>query len=182
MQKRLALSLWFGSGLVLLSGLSGANTVAQDRWDQRALTRPEAVSAWLQANPHNSADQRIAQRYQEMGVKAQKRGNWSSASKAFGESALFFPSPRALVGNADNHLRDLSGVRARNKDTSKTRDDLAWALAMYRSALVADAQLKLLSAAELAQLKADEACLDAHLNAGAPAAECRPAQLYRARP
>ncbi len=185
MQKRLALSLWFASSIILLSGSSGASTTAQERWDQRALAKPEAVSAWLRENT-KTADRLTAQRSLEFGIKAQKQGRWPVASKAFGDSALFFPTPEALIGCADNQLRDLSGVRAREKDTSKTKDDLAWALAMYRSALAAEAQLKLLSAPALAQLKADEVCLDAYLKAtnpsGAQGAACRPVKLYAVRP
>jgi hypothetical protein len=178
MQKRLARSLWCASSLILLSGLLGAGTPAQGEWNQRALSQPEAVSAWLQANTQ-TADRRMAQLSFEMGMKAQKQGRWSPAVKAFAESALDFPTPAALVGYADNQLRSLSSVRARNKDTSKAKDDLASALALYRSALAADAQLKQLAAPALAELKADEACLDAHLKAdGKQAAACRPVQIY----
>jgi tetratricopeptide (TPR) repeat protein len=176
MEKRLARSLWCASSLILLSGLSSAGMPAQLR--QEALGQPDTISAWLQANA-KTADRRIAQRYQEMGLKAQKKGNWSSASKAFGESALFFPTPTALVGCADNHLRDLGALRTRQKDTSKAKGDLASALALYRSALAADAQLNELTAPALARLKADEACLDTHLKTGAPQSPtCRPVRLY----
>ncbi|MBK6973753.1 MAG: hypothetical protein IPH26_12685 [Sterolibacteriaceae bacterium] len=201
MTKRLALLLWFASGSGLLCAppsAMGSGAVRSPNpsfsLDQSALSQPDTIAAWLKQHA-TTADRRTAQRYFEMGVSAQKQGNWSRAAKAFGESALFFPTPAALKGYGDSLLRDLASVRARNRDTTQSGADLSRSLAVYRSALAAEAQLKMLSAPALAQLRADESCLSEHLakadattttamtparsaDRPAPASECRPLALY----
>ena len=185
MEKRWALSTWFASLLILFCGFARAGELAQDRWDQMALDKPEVVSAWLKENA-KTADRKRAQVFFDEGTKYEKKGHWSMAVKSFGASALYFPTPMALIGDADNTLRSLSTVRARQKDTSKSKSDLEWALGTYRSALAAEEQLKMLSAQDLAQLKADEACLDTYLKAPSlpipKDAACRPLKLYAHSP
>jgi hypothetical protein len=159
--------------------------------DQTALTEPETISNWL-AQHAATADRQTAERYFDVGVKAQNQSNWSRAAKAFGESALFFPGPAALQGYADNTLRDLGKLRRRTNDDTQAVADLSRALKIYRSALAADAQTRTLTAPVLAKLKADEACLDKHIAKGAgkgaerttaamlseAGAQCRPLLLY----
>lgn len=200
MASQLARSLWFASalGLFCASRVAIGNGAAETpisllALDQTALTQPDTIAAWLKQHA-KTADRRTAQRYFEIGVKAQQQGHWSRAAKAFGESALFFPTPAALRGYGDNLLRDLASVRARTKDTAQAGADLSRSLAVYRSALAAEAQLKVLPAPALAQLRADEACLSEHVAkrgtttttataspkpADLPASACRPLALYR---
>lgn len=181
MEKQLARSMWFASFFILFSGLATAAEVEKDQLDQRALMNPEAVTKWLEKNA-KTADRKFAQITLEYGVKAEKQGNLSAAVKSFGESALSFPAPMTLIGYADNTLRMLSHVRTREKDTSKVKSDLSAVLGIYRSALAAEEQLKMLSIQALAQLKADENCLDTYLKAPSlpisKNAACRPLKLY----
>ena len=182
MDKQLARSMWFASFFILFSGLATAAEFEKNQLDQRALMNPEAVTKWLEKNA-KTADRKFAQITLEYGVKAEKQGNSSAAVKSFGESALSFPAPMTLIGYADNTLRMLSHVRTREKDTSKVKSDLSAVLGIYRSALASDTQLKLLSGSALAQLKADEACLDAFLKKDKSpippiSTECRPLNLY----
>lgn len=172
------------SSFALAVVLSGTAVAAPAALDQDALTQPQAVAAWLRAHA-KTADRGVAQRYFTMGLEAQRQGNWSRASKAFGESALFFPTPAALTAYADNQLRSLSRVRAREKSgASEAAGDLKQALSLYRSALAADQHLALLSPTAAARLKADESCLSQHLESAAerkagPAGPgaCRPVEL-----
>lgn len=181
MEKRLVRSKWFASFLIVFSGLTSASELTENRWDQMALDKSQVVSAWLKQN-EKTADRKRAQLFLDEGAKYEKKGDWSGAVKGFGASALYFPTPMALSRYVDNKLRSLSNVRARNKETGKYQSDLEWAIATYRSALAAEEQLKLLSAQELAQLKNDEACLDAYLKDPRwpipKDTACRPLKLY----
>jgi hypothetical protein len=178
--------MWCLSGFALVAALSGGAVVAPTALDQDALTQPQVVTAWLKAHA-KTADRQVAQRCFAMGLQAQRQGNWSRASKAFGESALFFPTPAALTSYADNQLRNLGRVRARERiGAHEAAADLKQALNLYRSALAADQDLRMLSPSAAASLKVDEACLSQHLEQAAgretPAGDadaCRPVELYK---
>ncbi len=190
MVKKLALSLPF-SGVFLFGPPQAAMASAGDNpsmsLTQESLSEPATITAWLQKN-EQTADRRIAKRYFDLGVAAEKHSQWSRAVKAFGESALFFPAPNALVKYADNSLRDRSKVRRHQVDKGipDMIPDLQHALAVYRSARAANAALKSLSASAVNQLEADEACLGAYVDAALQKKEavapkqkkCRPLALY----
>ncbi len=185
MERQLARSKWFASGWFAACGLAVAAGVEPPYLHRDDLENPQAIAAWLDKYAA-TANKRAAQIEFARGEAYQKRRYWSAASKAFGESALAFPTPAALVARTDNRLRGLAEIRVREKETTHARDDLAGALPVYRSALAAEGRLRMLSASALAQLQADEACLNAHLEANTASTwtpqTCRPLSLYTAPP
>jgi len=181
--------------MVLTKGANGREP-ADVSLSQASLAQPDEVVAWLKKNAR-AADQTSAQRYLAMGQDAQKKGNWSRAAKAFGESALLFPSAAALKGYADSLLQALGALRRSQEpaaaDLARVHADLSLLLSLYRSALAAQAVVSSLSRAEVARLQSDERCLKSYLtpikgqstgatDAGsgtlAPDSTCRPLRLY----
>ncbi len=180
MPRPSAWCLW----LVSVLAISGAQ--AQDTCRQH-LTMDEAgnatfVSAWFE-RAKLVGPCKDALWFYEQGLRDKKRRNWSGAAKAFGESMIRFPGPRALWEYADAEIRMLAAVRAKDKSVaSHILPDMRYALNFYQSALAADRALKALLPPESEELHRNSNCVAEYLASGASRSHCQPLQNYRGMP
>lgn len=179
MARLLALSLWFASVFVLPGCNAQESTKATKLLTESEAGNAEFVSRWL--TQHRAANQKEAQRFLQQGEREKQRGNWSGATKAFGESMIRYPSPQALAGYAEAELRMLGAVRARDKNMNEhVAVDVKHALAFYEAALSANTVLGTLPAQEVEQLRKNVDCLKANLAAANKQPGCAPLERYMA--
>lgn len=146
MPKQLVRSLWFASALLLPCACAFGDDPPV--LGQSDLKKPAAVSQWLKENGA-IADKARAKAMFGAGVKAKEQKRFGPAAKAFGESAIYYPTPEAIREFADAELLTLGGIRERNKDRKwQKKSYLSSALSLYQSALAADSVLRTLSAEE----------------------------------
>jgi len=144
---------------------------------QEALSKPELITGWLKQNA--AADRRDADWFFKTGVKAMTDRRWSLAAKAFGDSALRFPTPQALMEYADAWLHMLHEIRSSPGNAPVAAEpDLAHAEKIFRSALAANALLNSLNAREKEQTEQDATCLASYIQSHVET-DCRPLHLYR---
>ena len=145
------------------------------------LEQPAQVSAWLKQHAAN-ADKQTAKEMYQFGLKEMKRNSYDSATKAFGDSAIRFPTPQALNAYADARLRGLGGIREHNKNRSEHLDrDLRHVESIYRSALASDATVPAMSEQERVQTKAYLDCMVAYRRDRSGVATCPPLAAYGLR-
>lgn len=158
------------------AGFAAADSPATLQQDD--LKNPDVISSWLKTNG-SAADRRQAEAFFRQGAKAKAKHKWGLAAKAFGESALQFPSPTSLTEYAEAKLHELSDIRVRDKTVVKYKhSDIATVEALLRSALASDAVLNTLSVQDKQQVRQDSECLAAFLQSGANQEDCRPLQVY----
>ena len=116
MAKLSAWSLWFCSVAALFGTVvfASGSAALPKHLEQRELTDPVIVTAWLKANSAK-ADKVFANQIFEHAVKEKKRKAWGPAGKGFCESALFYPTPSALSECANAVTRSLGSTRSREK-------------------------------------------------------------------
>lgn len=137
------------------------------------------VTEWLNSH-HGSVDGALSGDFYAKGSEASRKGNWSLATKLFGESMIRYPTPQALLGYIDAELRMLGQVRKRNNNTELfIDDDMKYARGFYESARAANAILKTLSEPEAKQLQQNIDCLTQYQETrNDEARECLPLQRY----
>lgn len=178
MAKLSAWSLWSASVLVLLSASALGDAPPPKPLEQKELSDPALVSAWLKANGA-TADRAQAERFFNSGLKAKKMSSWGPAVKGFGASAVFYPAPKALIEYANASLRSASAIRVREKTVvQKSKVDMAYIESIYRSALASDAILNTLSVSEKEEARQNADCLAAFVQTEKMQADCAPLQTY----
>lgn len=180
MEKLSVWSLSFVSVVAFFSAgvLASESTPLPKSLEQRELTDPARVAAWLKDNA-TTADKAFARRFFDHALKDKKRKAWGPAAKGFCESALFFPMPDALseCANADAH--SLGSTRAReNSYSQKGRGDMQHVELLYRSAIAADAALNTLSAKKKKEARQNADCLAAFVRTEKMQPDCQPLQAY----
>lgn len=118
----------------------------------------------------------MAETFFAEGTKAREQANqgkrsWGPVAKSFGESALYYPRPLALMGDAEALLRDIGGA---NKPEPVKRSVLEGALNEYKSAIAADDFLKELTPKQRAELNHYRECMAGYLDAKATSVACSP--------
>ena len=113
MEKQSVRLLWFASILLLPLGCS-AGDAARPALTQSDLEKPDQVAAVLNAGVGREAKAKAALFFAE-GIKAREqatkgRHSWGPVAKSFGASALYYPQPLALMGDAEAVLRDIGGA------------------------------------------------------------------------
>lgn len=154
--------------------------VAQTELKLADLEAPETVSTWLRLHGNN-ADRSMAKRMFDIGARARdQRSNWGPAYKGFAESALIYPAPETLVEYANATLHGIAEMQGRDGARDGRNAILSQVLRLLTSAQAAQDVLGTLGAAQASGLRADIACLSAHLRKPVPAGKCRPVEAYRA--
>jgi len=172
---KLRLSL---SSFLLLSAVAFAGGEPPAQLSQSDLHTPEAVKLWLQQNAAK-VDKRIAHDFLEMGKDYMQKGNWSAATKTFGESALFYPAPETLRLHADAELKMLGEIRARkNQFATKQHSDLKYVLAKYQTALAADDVLHSLKVDERDTIETYIQCISDYIKEPKQNSACQPVNAY----
>ena len=144
------------------------------------LESPEMVSTWLRLHGNN-ADRSMAKRMFDVGARARdQRNNWGPAYKGFAESALIYPAPETLVEYANATLHGIAEMQGRDGARDAHNAVLSQVLRLLTSAQAAQEVLGTLGAVQANGLRADIACLSAHLRKPDPAGKCRPVEAYRA--
>lgn len=174
MASRLVASLWCASALLATQAVAGSPSALT----QEQLSQPDAVAAWLIANG-SKADVAVANSLYVYGEKAKQRKDWSAAGKAFAESALHYPTPRALSEYATARLRMQADLKSRNRPSPHDqRQHLELAVSTYKATLAADSVLKQLGEQERLQVQRDIECLAEYLSSSERRGKCRPLELY----
>lgn len=164
MAKLLAQSLLFASVLLLQSTLALAHEAP--RLIQDDLDKPAVVKAWLIENGVK-ADKVAAREFFDLGRKLKKEKRWALATKAFGGSAIRYPTPQALNEYAEASIRDLG-----------TRLDAQHVVPLYQSAMAADTVLHLMSEEEKRSTQNNLDCLRVYMQLKKVQPDCRPLQAY----
>ena len=180
MERRSAVSRWFASALWGLCAVSMACSAETPRLTQDELEQPEAVVAWLKENA-SKANLAVAKGFYDRGLQAKQREDWGAAAKSFAESAIHYPTPKALSEYQDNMLRMLGSIRRREKTyEARWQGDLSGAEAGYRAALAADSVLNQLTDTERQQTRKNVECLAEYIKTRGKQHDCLPLQLYGA--
>lgn len=131
----------------------------------------------LLALRHNASqqDRLLADKMYRHATEAAKK-DAASAAKAFGESALIYPTSRALAGLAEHRAKML----AKKRDDVK-REALREISAYLNSAERLNAVDKLLTREEARWLAEDKACINQRLANQDTRTECRPVQWLEMR-
>lgn len=176
MQSKWPVSLGLASALVLAAGAALAQPAPPQLSDKEARD-PAAVVRWLQA--YKVKDMKEVQWFFQQGLREKRRGNWSAAVKALGESMARYPAPLTLAEYADTQLQMLAQVRKRdNAVQDNMQADMALTRDFYRSALAANTVLGTLSEPEQASIKDRADCLGTYLATGQAHPDCQPLQYY----
>lgn len=164
MAKLAALSLLFASALLLQSMSVLAQKISTLTQDD--LEKPAVVKAWLIENGAR-ADKTAAKEFFDLGLRLKKEQRWALATKAFGGSAIRYPTPQALNEYAEVSIRDLG-----------TRLDAQHVLPLYKSAMAADSVLHLMNEKEKKATQNDLDCLRLYMQSKKIQPDCRPLQAY----
>jgi len=176
MRRLWALSPWFVSVLAGAAASAPAPALLSDS----ELRDPGFVMRWLDREG-SRADRQAAARFYAHGLKDKEAGNWSAATKAFGESAVRYPAPEVLLEYVDAELRMLAPVRARQPlRVDRQRADMAHALGLYEAALAANGVTSTLSAAQAGRAEQHVACMRDYL-ASRPPGDCAPIRYFASR-
>lgn len=140
--------------------------------------KPQDVIDWLQANEAR-ADKATARKLFELGTKHKQRKDWGGAIKGFGDSAAFYPSPRAFIELAEAELHMLRDIRRRTGATQAERlGDVQAAADSYGYALAADSVLQQLTSPQRQRLEFNVACMSDYLKTQVAPDNCPPLVLY----
>ena len=154
MEKQSVRLLCFASILLTLWSCS-----TEDPWrpalEQSDLTKPDAVVAVLKAGVSKTAKARAELFFAE-GIEMREQAtkgkrSWGPVVKSFGASAMFYPRPLALMGDAEASLRDIRPYPSA-KHLQLKHNILKGALDKYKSALAADDILQELNSVQRTEL------------------------------
>lgn len=181
MPRRLVRSLCCASAVALLSWAAAASVAATPvaTLSPQDLQNSQAVGQWLKAHGR-SAPRDQAQRFNELGQKAQRAGRWGAATKSFGESALLYPTPEVLSAYGHALLHERAGTRTAATGTAEQQQDWQEVGRIYAAALAADDELRQLKPAQRQALAADAACLAQAAQGRPEPASCPALRLYQA--
>lgn len=180
---RPSVSQAFSRKLVLGLGLLGS--FAAHAQPPRLLTQeellgdPPAVATWLRENAPR-ADMKTAATFAKLGAKYKARGDWSAASKAYGESAIHYPDPVVVLEYTRARTLELAGVRAFNQRPDLIASDAASFLKLYQVVHAAQGQLGSLHTDQVAKVEQAIQCLSAPGAASRAPTDCEPLKAYRA--
>lgn len=177
MVKLLALLLWFASSLLGPYVFAKEEATEKQFLTNEQLRDAEFVATWLKTKATN-VNKKEAARFLETAMAAK---NSSAAAKGFLESMIRYPSPQALAGYAAAESRMFGEIRKRNKNVDQhIISDMGRALDYYKSAIAANAVLKIMPEHEIEQVRKNVACLTIYLQAKTPQKNCQPLQNYAA--
>lgn len=177
MARTSAVSVLFASVLVATQAAAGGAPLLT----QQELSQPDAIVAWL-GRYERIADKTLAKQAFNDGLQTKKRKDWGAAMKAFGESAVHYPAPRALMEYAEAYLRMLGDLKRRdNPSLEASRGHLATAASTYRAALASDSVLKQLTREEREQAGLNARCLTEYVGSSKSTGPCPPLDLYGTR-
>ena len=168
MEKQSVRLLCFASILLLPLGCSAGEAV-RPALTQSDLEKPDRVVAVLNAGVSKEAKAKAALFFAE-GVKAREQAtkgqrSWGPVAKSFGASALYYPRPLALMGDAEAVLRDIGGA---NKPAQVKKAVLEVVFNEYKSAIAADDILKELTSEQRTELNQYHQCVSQHLEGKTP--------------
>lgn len=153
--------------------IASAACVASDRLDIDDLKNPEKLLALRHNAPQQ--DRLLADNMYRHATEAAKK-DAASAAKAFGESALIYPTSRTLVGLAEHRAKMLA---KKNEDVK--RDALRKISAYLHSAERLNAVDKMLTIEEARRLVEDKSCIDQRLANQGSRTACRLVQWMEMR-
>lgn len=172
---KLRLSL---SSLLLYSAVVFAGAEPPEQLSQNDLHNPVVVKQWLEKNAAR-ADKQVAGEFFKIGMNYMQKGNWSAATKSFGESALFFPAPTTLRLRAEAELKMLGMIRARKTGPNeKQNSDLAYGVSMYKTSLAADDVLHQLKSDERKSIEKNIQCMTEFLKNPYVETSCEAVRAY----
>jgi hypothetical protein len=180
MLKQLVAFLLFASG----AACSNGHMIEHDApmLTQSQLYEPAQVASWLKENA-GKADKTRATQFFDSAVKQKAQHRWGPAGKSFAESALHYPTPRALNEYAEIMLLFLGQERRRDGDLpAHAISDLRFSELLYRSSIAADSVLHTMSADERQRTRENADCLAAYLRDRTGLATCRPLHRYGLSP
>ena len=169
----------------LAIGLALVGCLAANAQAPRLLTQddllgnPTVVAAWLRENA-STADRKTAATFAKLGAKYKARGDWSGASKAYGESAIHYPDPVMVLEYTRARTLDLASVRAYNKRPDLIASDAASFLKLYQVVHAAQGQLGSLNTDQVAKVEEAIQCLSAPGAVSQAPTDCEPLKAYRA--
>ena len=159
--------------LFCAASIASAACVASGGPDVNDLKDPDKLLALrYNASQH---DRLLADKMYRHAIEAAKK-NAASAAKAFGESALIYPTSRALLGLAEHRAKML----AKKHDDVK-REALREISTYLNSAERLNAVDKLLTLEEARRLVEDKTCINERLANQNSRIECRPVQWLKMR-
>lgn len=182
MPRRLVQSLCCASAVALLSWAAAASVAATPMamLSPQDLQDSQAIGRWLKAHGR-SAPRDQAQRFNELGQKAQRAGRWGAAMKNYGESALLYPGPEVLSAYGHALLHERASTRtATTGATSHQQQDWQEVGQVFAAALAADDELHQLKPAQREALATDAACLAQAAQGRPEPASCPALRLYQA--
>lgn len=171
--------LAIGIGLGLLGTVAANAQAPRPLTQDELLGNPAAVATWLRDNA-SRADRKTAATFAKLGAKYKARGDWSGASKAYGESAIHYPDPVVVLEYARVRTLDLASVRAYNKRPDLIASDATSFLKLYQVVHAAQGQLGSLSSHQAAKVEQAIQCLSAPGAASQVPTHCGPLKAYRA--
>ena len=147
--------------------------------------KPALLITWLKTYGA-TADKAGAAVLFNKGLK--EKGVWHHAVTSFCESALYYPTPKALseCANAHRHSADYYiGITIAQNDREEReriegaiREGMKYPESIYRSALAVDAAFNMLSPAEKKQTRQNADCLAVFIKSGKAQANCSSLQAY----
>ncbi len=158
----------------VLLGLASETCASATLLSQAELMRPDAVRERL-TSPIPHADTTSAAAFLVQARRSMSSDDWGTAAKAFGESAVLYPTPEALSGYAEARLRGwMQWSNPQPNLAGAKLLALREAHGVYSSALAADDLLSALSPATRAAILRRRDCIAAFLRAGQAAGDCEP--------
>lgn len=176
MVKQSVRSKWLISLFLLIISNSSLANMFEGLLKQKDLANPNYIVTWLKENSPQIEQINDAKIFFEYGLKAT---NPASAMKSFGESAIRYPSPQAIIEytNAELKMLGRDGF-LHNKIDINMANDMKRANLQYQSALAADGVLNTLSEKEKTTLQNNINCLNEYLESGVQEKDCLPIKYF----
>ncbi len=138
----------------------GAAPLKHDMLTIEQLEDAEYVKSWLMQK-NRKIDQKSIDYLNKTAKEKERIGYWDAAAKTYGESALLYPSPEAILNRANAWYKMLKRIRERDKELEQNKfDDMSRLLKYYRSAAAADSVLNTLSDPQKAEVQTNIECLE----------------------
>ena len=180
MMARRWVRILFVAGMLASHG-AGAQARPARLLTPAQLEQPAQVRAWLRHHA-KEADLERAETARQEGVEDARRGDRGAALKGYGESAIWFPSPAALMDYADAMERFLGALRRHRENRAQYIDsDLHRLEQLYRSAVASDDVLGALAPRARREAVNRAACIARYRKNGKGLAGCAPLAVYGLR-
>lgn len=145
---------------------------------QDDMEKPEQIEIFLKHGA-SKKQREMAESFFAYGKKrlpfTDKTHNWGPILKAFGESAIHNPTPKALLLYAEAQLRSWKEWSNPEALTYQgKRDALKDTIKLYDSALIAQRYNPQLTETELAKVKAMRTCMNAYIRTKVLQKDCEP--------